>query len=312
LDLFFETAPLSRKGRVHFHAFMADVHDRIHAVREAMKTGRSKNGDPIGPVADALADQAPLLCFDELHVTDIADAMILSRLFERLFERGVVIVATSNVPPQQLYRDGLNRALFLPFVRLLESRTDTIELAARTDYRLEKLGGVEVWHVPADAKAHAAIDQVWRSLAGGDGGAPHSIAFRGRTIEVPLAFAGAARFTFADLCMQPYGAADFVQIAQRFHTLVIENIPAMGDDSRNEGKRFIVLVDSLYDQGVKLVASAAAEPDRLYTGTVGAEAFEFQRTASRLMEMRSADYLARGHGVPGGAAGAAAQEPGEH
>jgi cell division protein ZapE len=301
MDLFFETTPLSRKRRAHFHAFMADVHDRIHAAREAMKSGRSKNGDPIRPVADALADQAPLLCFDEFHVTDIADAMILSRLFERLFERGVVVVATSNVPPQELYRDGLNRALFLPFVRLLESRTDTIELKARTDYRLEKLGHVPVWHVPADAQARAAIDRVWRELAGEDGGAPMALPFRGRTIDVPLAFGGAARFDFADLCEKPYGAADFVELAQRFHTLVIERIPVMGDDSRNEAKRFIALIDTLYDNAVKLVGSAAAEPDRLYTGTFGAEAFEFRRTASRLIEMRSAEYLARAHGAAGAA-----------
>ncbi len=299
MDLFFETAPVEKKRRAHFHEFMADVHDRLGQTRQSMKENRVKDGDPIAPVAAELANEALLLCFDEFHVHDIADAMILSRLFERLFERGVVMVATSNVPPGDLYKEGLNRALFLPFVKLLQDKCETINLAARTDYRLEKLSGTQMWHSPADREAQQQIDEIWRKLAGPEGRKPAALSYRGRTIPVPFAANGAARFDFADLCHQPFGAADFVQIAHNFHTVVIEDIPVMSPDQRNEAKRFILLIDALYDNAVKLVASAAAERADIYRGTGTIEATEFKRTISRLIEMGSTEYLALPHGHAG-------------
>jgi len=296
MDLFFETAPVTKKRRAHFHEYMADVQDRLVKARQAIKESKAKDSDPIAPVAAALADEASLLCFDEFHVNDIADAMILSRLFERLFERGVVVVATSNVPPGELYKEGLNRALFLPFVKLLQEKCETLNLAARTDYRLEKLTGTLMWHVPADREAQQQIDEIWRKLAGREGGVPAELSYRGRTIPIPFAGNGAARFDFLDLCRHPLGAGDFVQIAHQFHTVVIEDIPVMSPDQRNEAKRFILLIDALYDNAVKLVASAAAERDEIYRGTGTVEANEFKRTISRLTEMGSMEYLALPHG----------------
>ena len=290
MDLFFAVAPVAKKRRVHFHEFMADVHERIAAARSAA------TGDAIARVAGRIADECWLLCFDEFHVTDIADAMILGRLFERLFERGVVVVATSNLPPTEQYRDGLNRALFLPFVKMLEERLEVIRLDARTDYRLHKLNGVAVWHVPADLRAKAAIDAAWRRLAGDGGGAPMELPLKGRSIHIQHAGGGAARFSFLELCEAPLGAADFLRIAHAFHTLIVDDIPVIGPDERNQAKRFILLIDTLYDNAVKLVASAAAAPERLYLGTDGFEAAEFRRVVSRLAEMQSANYLALPHG----------------
>jgi len=296
MDLFFETTPVEKKRRAHFHEFMADVQDRLVQARAAIKEGRVKDSDPIAPVADALAEEALLLCFDEFHVNDIADAMILARLFERLFAQGVVMVATSNVPPGDLYKEGLNRPLFLPFVKLLQQKCETVNLTARTDYRLEKLSGTLMWHVPADREAQQQIDEVWRKLVGRERGAPAELSYRGRTIQVPFAGRGAARFDFSDLCHQPLGAADFVQIAHHFHTVVIEDIPVMSPAQRNEAKRFILLIDALYDNAVKLVASAAAEREEIYQGEGTVEATEFKRTISRLIEMGSTEYLALPHG----------------
>jgi cell division protein ZapE len=255
-----------------------------------------KGDDPIRPVASALAAEAWLLCFDEFNVTDIADAMLLGRLFTHLFNDGVVVVATSNVPPYDLYRSGLNRDLFLPFIGLLEQQMEVLRLAARTDFRLEKLSGGATWHVPADAAATARLDETWMRLTGGDGGAPRDLELKGRKLHVPRAAMGAARFTFEELCEQPLAAADYLKLAHTFHTIVIDRIPILGQERRNPAKRFIILIDTLYDYGVKLVASADAEPDALYVAEYGFEVQEFNRTASRLIEMRSQAYLALPHG----------------
>lgn len=296
MDLFFETLGVARKRRVHFHAFMADVHGRIHAFRQELKAGRAKGDDPIAPVAKAIAEESRVLCFDEFTVADIADAMILGRLFKALFAEGVTVVATSNVEPSRLYEGGLNRALFLPFIGMIEERMDVVRLDARTDFRLEKLAGAEVWHVPADDAARAALDDAFRCLTGRAKGEAIGVSVKGRTVAVPRAAAGVARFGFADLCLQPLGASDYLAIARDFHTVLIEDVPVMDAAQRNEAKRFITLIDALYDERVKLLASAAEQPNGLYTATSGREAFEFDRTVSRLIEMRSTDYLSLPHG----------------
>jgi cell division protein ZapE len=296
MDLFFEASPVVRKRRVHFHEFMADVHERIFALRQKAKAGEGSGEDPIQLAAADIAQETWLLCFDEFHVTDIADAMILGRLFKRLFELGVVVVATSNVPPDELYRDGLNRALFLPFIALIEEHMEVVRLAARCDFRLEKLAGAPVWYVPADDIAAAALDEAWRRLTAGHVGQAQELKVKGRIIRVPRATMGVARFAFHDLCGEPLAAADYLKIAHEFHTVVLDHIPVMDYDHRNEAKRFIILIDTFYDNAVKLVASAAAEPDALYRVDEGFEAYEFKRTASRLIEMRSQAYLALPHG----------------
>jgi cell division protein ZapE len=297
MDLFYEASPVQRRRRAHFHEFMIDVHERVHGLRQKMKVGEYAGEDPIELVAKDLAREAWLLCFDEFHVTDIADAMILGRLFAQLFTRGVVVVATSNVAPVDLYKDGLNRALFVPFIDMLEAHMDIVRLASRTDFRLEKLAGVPVWYVPADEAADAALDDAWRRLARENDGAAQELALKGRTIHVPRAAMGVARFSFHDLCEQPLAAADYLRIAHEYHTIILDHIPVMTFDNRNAAKRFIILIDTLYDMNVKLIASAAAEPDALYRADEGYEAQEFQRTASRLIEMRSEEYLARPHGA---------------
>jgi cell division protein ZapE len=222
--------------------------------------------------------------------------MILGRLFKHLFELGVVVVATSNVPPSELYKDGLNRALFLPFIALIEQYLEIRPLDARTDFRLEKLAGVPVWYVPADGAAQAALDESWRRLTAGHPGEPQQLMVKGRAIRVPCATMGVARFSFADLCQQPFAAAEYLKIARQYHTLVLDRVAVMDYDRRNEAKRFIILIDTLYDNAVKLVASAEAEPGALYCANEGFEASEFKRTASRLIEMRSEAYLALPHG----------------
>jgi cell division protein ZapE len=296
MDLFYETSPVQAKRRAHFHAFMADVHERIHAWRQKLKAGQVKGDDPIAPVAASLAAESTLLCFDEFHVTDIADAMILGRLFTRLFEKGVVLVATSNVEPRDLYKDGLNRALFLPFLDLLAERVDVVRLDARTDYRMEKLVEVAAWHTPLGPQATQALDAAWAKLSGHHAGEPAELHVKGRVVLVPRAAMGVARASFADLCMQPLGASDYLALADRFHTLILDDIPVMNYARRNEARRFVTLIDSLYEAGVKLVASAEAAPAELYVASEGYEAFAIDRTVSRLNEMQSDDYLALPHG----------------
>jgi cell division protein ZapE len=297
MDLFFESNSVARKRRAHFHEFMLDVHERIYAIRQKVKFGEHADADPIRLVAEELAAEAWLLCFDEFHITDIADAMILGRLFAQLFERGIIVVATANVPPDELYKDGLNRALFLPFIDMLNARMNVIQLSARTDFRLEKLAGQPVWYVPDDAAADASLDQTWRRLGGGERGGAVELAVKGRSVHVPRAFMGVARFSFHDLCEEPLAAADYLRIAREFHTVILDHVPVMTYDDRDAAKRFIILIDTFYDMNVKLVASAAAAQDALYRSDEGFEAREFKRTASRLIEMRSQAYLARPHGA---------------
>ncbi|HEY4982927.1 MAG TPA: cell division protein ZapE [Pseudolabrys sp.] len=296
MDLFFDTSSVMRKRCVHFHEFMADMHERVHTYRLEIKNGDAAEHDPIQRAATAIAEEAWLLCFDEFHVTDIADAMILGRLFTRLFELGVVVVATSNLAPNELYKDGLNRELFLPFIAQLARHSDVVRLDARVDFRLEKLTGVPTWYVPPDAQADAALDDAWRRLAGQHGGAAHELVVKGHIVRVPKAAMGVAQFSFEDLCAQPLAAADYLKIAHEFHTIILDRIPVMDFSRRNEAKRFIILIDTLYDHAVKLLASAQAQPDELYRGTEGYEAQEFKRTASRLIEMRSQTYLGLPHG----------------
>jgi cell division protein ZapE len=292
MDMFFQMAPVEKKRRCHFHEFMADVHNRVHAHRQKLKNGETKQADPIPPVAAAILAEAELLCFDEFTVTDIADAMILARLFTELFAHGCTLVATSNVVPDNLYREGLNRDLFLPFVGLLQQYVEVVSLDSPTDYRMEKVESLPVYVTPLNAASDQAMDLAWQHLTSGHSIAPVEIEMKGRSIHVSRAAGRVARFSFADLCAQPLGASDFLAIAHRFDTIFIDHIPLLDADKRNETKRFIILIDALYDQAVRLFASAAAMPEELLVIRKGTEGFEFDRTASRLFEMRSADYLA--------------------
>ncbi len=291
MDLFFELVPVRRKRRAHFNDFMADVHDRIGRHRAAVKAGEAKGDDPIPPVAQALAAQAWVLCFDEFSVTDIADAMILSRLFAALFEAGVVLVATSNVAPDDLYRDGLNRPLFTPFIEILKRHAQVMHLDAETDYRLEKLSRVPVYMKPVSEETERAFDGAWADLVNGSAEQQDEIVVKGRHVPVPRVVRDAARFTFSDLCRKPLAARDYLAIADRYRTVFLEHVPVMDDSTRNEAKRFILLIDTFYDRKVRLVVTAEAPPDQLYRGRTGAEAFEFDRTASRLIEMQSEEWL---------------------
>ena len=286
MDLFFEECSFEPKRRVHFHEFMADVHDRIAAARAHV------DGDPIPQVASALANDAGLLCFDELHVTDIADAMILGRLFQALFAAGTVVVATSNAHPAQLYKNGLNRQLFLPFIGLIEKHMDVVALASAKDFRLDKLSGAQLYFAPADAHAHASLDAHWDRLTGRHPGKSVELDVKGRRLTIPLASMGVARFAFDDLCATPLGVNDYLHIAHAFHTVILDGIPVIDPERRDVARRFINLIDALYDSRICLIASAAAEPNALYPKGDGADLFE--RTASRLTEMRSEAYLA-GH-----------------
>ncbi|KQV73199.1 cell division protein ZapE [Rhizobium sp. Root1220] len=292
MDMFFTMAPCARKRRAHFHEFMTDVHNRIAAHRLKLKNGETKQSDPIPVVAAALFNEAELLCFDEFSVTDIADAMILSRLFADLFRRGCILVATSNVEPGNLYRDGLNRSLFLPFLDLLHEYVDIASLESPTDYRMEKVDSLPVYLTPRDERTDMAMDALWTQALHGRRAQSLEIAMKGRVIHVPLAVDRIARFSFVDLCEKPLGAADYLAICARFDAVFLDHVPLLGPDKRNQTKRFIILIDTLYDHAVRLYVSAAEMPENLLTQARGTEGFEFDRTVSRLFEMRSAEYLA--------------------
>jgi cell division protein ZapE len=284
MDLFYDTLALPKKRRVHFHAFMIDVHQRLHRLRQ----GGGK-GEPLSTLAQALAAEASLLCFDEFHVVNIADAMILGRLFEGLFNAGVVVVATSNWPPDRLYEDGLNRQRFLPFIALLKERMAVLELAGPIDYRLERLRELPAYHYPLGPVASRALDGIFRALA--DGAEPKSTELEvgSRRLQVPVAAGGVARFAFNDLCAQPLGPADYLALCRRFHSSVLDDVPLLTPDRRNEARRFMTLIDALYESRVMLFLAAAAPATELYPQGDGA--FEFQRTVSRLMEMQSKEWL---------------------
>jgi len=305
VDLFFGASAVAHKRRAHFHEFMAEVHERIYGYRQEMARGEFGNADVIALTASAIFEEAWLLCFDEFHVTDIADAMILGRLFAKLFELGTVVVATSNVAPDDLYKGGLNRALFLPFIAQIADHMDVMRLDARTDFRLENLAGVKMWLVPDDRDADAALDKAWAKLTGKAPCKPRDISIKGRTLHVPCSSHGVARFSFADLCEKPLAASDYLRLARDYHTIMLDHVPVMDYPERNAAKRFIALIDTLYDNAVKLMASAAADPVSLYLADEGNEANEFKRTSSRLIEMSSESYLALPHGYKDSAASGA-------
>ena len=299
MDLFFNNTPLAGKQRVHFHEFMQETHEEIarwRALSDSEKRAHPNyiagaGDDPLPPTARGIIRKGSLICFDEFHVNDITDAMILGRLFDALFRERAVVVMTSNRHPDDLYKDGLNRGVFLPFIERLKSTLSVVHLDAAKDYRLDRLSGHEVYFTPLDDAARLAMDDAWNSLITGGQTHTETIRVQGRNIQIPRAARGCARFSFFDLCQKPLGAADYLAIAHRYTTILIDDIPQLSADDRNEAKRFVTLIDALYDRNVKLIASAAVTPDLLYTD--GSEAFEFERTVSRLLEMQSADYLAQ-------------------
>lgn len=282
MDLFFNHVAIAARRRVHFHAFMQEVQADLHEAR------RRGVDNAILPVAERIAAAVRLLCFDEMQITDIADAMIVGRLFELLFERGVTVVATSNRHPDSLYENGLNRQIFLPFIALIKAQMEVVELESETDYRRHRLAGERVYFTPADAAAKAAIDAIWRDLTGGGGDRALRLSVKGREIVLSDFHAGVARSTFWDLCGRPLGPADYLALAEAVRVLIVEDIPHLSAENYNEAKRFVTLIDTLYEARVRLIASAAEEPERLYMEGTGA--FEFERTASRLREMQAADW----------------------
>ncbi len=287
MDLFFRASPIGSKRRAHFHDFMLDVHARLHDRRKS----HPREGDPLVPLAEALAAEAWLLCFDEFHVSDIADAMILGRLFDNLFARGVVVVATSNWAPDDLYAGGLQRQLFVPFIERLKRQVVVLPLAGERDYRLDRLRDRQVYFHPLGPAADTALGEVFADLTDGDPGSEGSLKVGGRTLVVPRQAKGVAWFHFDALCARALGAADYLALAARYHTLILDNVPMLTPDKRNEARRFVTLVDALYERGMHLVCAAEAPPELLYP--TGDGAFEFQRTVSRLTEMQSKDYVER-------------------
>ena len=294
MDLAFSAVEVEPKRRVHFHEFMLEVHERLRIERQ------SESGDPIPPVAAAIAAEARLLAFDEMVINNSADAMILSRLFSHLLGEGVTVITTSNRPPRDLYKGGLNRELFLPFIDLIEAEMDVVPLNGPTDYRLQRLGGLPTWYVPNGPEASEALSKAFFRLTDYPPEDRENVPSTdipvsgGRTLHVPKCLKGVAVFSFKRLCGEPRGAPDYLAIARRFHTVILVGIPQLGPEKRNEAARFVTLIDALYEHKVKLLAAADAQPAELYRSGDGS--FEFERTASRLIEMQSEDYLALGHG----------------
>ncbi len=289
MDLFFDAVQLERKRRVHFHAFMQEVHKAINVANRETEG----SDDPIPVLARQIAEEACLLCFDEFHVTDIADAMILGRLFEGLFTEGVVPVMTSNRHPDELYKGGLNRQLFLPFIEIINDRLDVVSLDGPQDYRQLFLKQARLYHTPLSPAAEAELGRAFERLSGGGALEPVTLHVQGRALSIPRAAKGVARLSFAELCEQPLGAADYLTLATAFHTIVLGGIPRLGKEKRNEAKRFVTLIDVLYEHKVHLICAADAPPSELYQAGEGA--FEFARTASRLTEMQSEDYVSERH-----------------
>ncbi|MGR3573011.1 cell division protein ZapE [Brevirhabdus sp.] len=281
MDMFFASVPLEHKRRVHFHGFMQEVHAALH---EARKTGVE---DAIAPVAEQVAQSARLLCFDEVQITDITDAMIVGRLFEKLFRDGVVVVATSNREPGDLYKDGLNRQIFLPFIDLLRTHMQVYRLEGPRDFRQDRLAGEPRYFTPVNAEARAAIEAIWQDLTGGDA-KPLTVTVKGHALRIPAFRNGIGRATFWDLCAQPLGPADYLALAGAVRVLILEDIPCLGRSNFNEARRFVTLIDALYEARVRLICSAQAQPEHLYLEGEGS--FEFERTASRLREMQGADW----------------------
>ncbi|MFD0916696.1 cell division protein ZapE [Pseudahrensia aquimaris] len=294
MDLFFELAPVEDKRRIHFHGFMQDVHSRIHAFRQDAKRAKNQDADPIPPIAADLAKQARLLCFDEFAVTDVADAMILARLFTQLMDNGVTVVATSNVEPDNLYKDGLNRSWFLPFIELLKNRMHVLHLASQTDYRMEMLVNGDVYLTGNDRAAQ--FDALWQAMLGGAVETEIALSVKGRTLRFPRTSGAMLRASFDSLCREARGAGDYLTIAEHFRTIALEGVPVMDEADRNAAKRFIALIDTLYDAKRTLIVEAQARPSELYPVSHGTEAFEFDRTISRLREMQSSEWLAARRG----------------
>ncbi len=296
MDLFYEAVRVEKKRRTHFHVFMGEIHRLIgewrtgDAAARKARFGQHRGDDPIAPVADVVAAEGRLLCFDEFQVTDIADAMILGRLFEALFARGVTLVATSNRQPDALYRDGINRQLFLPFIDLLKSRLDVVAVAGGHDYRLDRLRAAGVWFAPIDPDHRRAFEALWRDMLGPEEETGAALEVLGRKIMLPHAAGGLVRASFASLCSVALGPNDYVALATTFHTVFLEDVPQLTPSRREEARRFVILIDALYEARTKLIMLAEAQPAQLYPAGDGA--FEFERTASRLEEMRSADWLA--------------------
>ena len=295
MDLFYAEAPEPRKARAHFHAFMARVHDLIGQWREGDAAqrkavfGQSKGDDPIAPTAELIASEARLLCFDELQVTDIADAMILGRLFEALFEHRVVLAITSNRAPDDLYANGINRQLFLPFIDIIKARCEVVQMAGGRDWRLDRMKSHRAWHAPVNDAASAEFDEFWAEMKGDEPEEPAHLTVKGRDVVIARTAGSLARATFAELCARPLGASDYLAVAERFHTLFLEGVPVLGPDSQQEARRLVTLIDALYEARTRLVVLAEAAPEDLYPEGVGA--FEFERTVSRLNQMSGDDWL---------------------